>query len=447
MKKLYQMLAVMGILGMSQAHAAGFALIEQSVSGMGTAYAGSGSTAEDATTVWFNPAGMSKFCTPQIVSGVQGIFPRARFHNDDSTLSPGLGGTRLRGGSGGNCGVKAALPSFYYVRPLSCGWTFGLGVNSPFGLATHYESNWVGRYYGRYSKILTLNINPSLSYQICDNLSIGAGFNAQYLRATLTNSVDFGSIIFALTQGQLGARQGQDGRAKIKGDSWGFGGNVGLLWDINCQTSLGLAYRSEIRQHIKGHVDYDNVPAFPPGLRANFQDVNVNARVTLPSTVLLSGVHHVNCNWDVMADIMWTKWDSVKRLRVKFEEPSPQADSVVTLRWKNKFRYALGSTYRVCEGLKLRAGLAYDQAPTPNRELRNVRIPDTNRFWTSVGLGYDWNCNIHLDLGYSHLFVRDFKIDKSESLGAGEENFFNGRLKGKYKASTDIVGAQIVYNF
>lgn len=442
MKKLYQLFAIMGILGMThQAHAGGFALIEQSVSGMGTAYAGSAAIAEDATTVWFNPAGMSKICTQQVVFGVQGLFPSAKFDNDDSNMAPGLGGILLTGGDGHDAGVNAALPSFYYVRPLNCGFTFGLGVNTPFGLSTHYESDWVGRYYARYSKIFTVNINPSISYRICDNLSIGAGFDAQYIRATLTNSVDFGSILFALTQGQLGVRQGQDGRAKVKGDAWGFGGNVGLLWDVNCNTSVGLTYRSEIRQLIKGHVEYDDVPA---PLASTFSDAHVKAHVTLPASASLSAVYRIDCSWDVMADVTWTKWSTLKELRVQFD--SLQPDSITTLRWRDTWRYSFGSTYRFCDNWKVRGGVAYDQAPSRNAEFRDPRIPDSNRFWTAVGLGYDWNC-MHFDFGYAHLFVRDFKIDKTEALGVGEEDFFKGHLRGKYKAHVDIVSAQIVYNF
>ncbi len=446
MNKLFKLFTALGMLGMaSQGNASGFALIDQSVSGMGTAYAGSAATAEDATTVWFNPAGMTKFNCQQYVIGAQPIFPSGHFHNEDSIVAPELGGEPLTGPRGSDFGVYGILASSYYVLPLGCGFTCGLALNSPFGLVTHYESTWQGRYYSRFAKGVCININPTIAYQICDNLSIGAGFSAQYFHNNFTQSIDFGSIIFAATLGAEGFPQALDGKARFKGNSWGFGGNVGLLWDVNSCTSVGITYRSAVKHTQKGKVTYNIPDAVPTEIASVFADTRGRSKLTLPQSASISAVHHVNCCWDVMGDITWTGWSSLKHLILKYD--SAQPETVNTLKWKNVLRYSIGTTYRFWDCFKFRTGIAYDEGTARNKVLRAPIVPDTNRFWLSFGLGYDYTESLHLDFGYTHLFALKYKIDKREDLGLNEENFFKGEVRGNYRAHVDVVGVQVVYTF
>ncbi|HET7764956.1 MAG TPA: outer membrane protein transport protein, partial [Burkholderiales bacterium] len=57
--------AIAGIA--TPASAAFFAIAEQNASGIGAAYAGGAAIAEDASTVWYNPAGMTRLTRPQLV--------------------------------------------------------------------------------------------------------------------------------------------------------------------------------------------------------------------------------------------------------------------------------------------------------------------------------------------------------------------------------------------
>jgi long-chain fatty acid transport protein len=427
-----------------QAFSAGFFIFEQSASGLGNAFAGSAAVAEDATTIFFNPAGLSRLCHQQVVAGVSGIFPYAKFHNDDSPLSPALGNGPLFGGNGGNAAKNALIGHFYYAKPWRCGLSFGFGMTAPFGLITKYDSEWVGRYHATYSKLRTFNINPCLAYSFNKCISIGVGFNAMYAKADLRNAIDFGSILFAQTGGMVGVPQLQDGKGKVTGDSWGYGGNIGLLWDITKCTRLGLHYRSEIRQHLKGKIHLDDVPTPLAGV---FVDgAHAKAKVTLPSLLTFSAYHQINPCWAVLGDITWTKWDVLRRLRIKFD--SPQPDAITTLKWENTFRYALAVNYRPCCPLLLRAGLAYDETPIPNKKHRTPRIPDQNRIWATLGCGYDWLSCLHFDFAYAHLFVKKPKVDKTSFINNPEsEDFFRGGLRGHWNARTDIVSAQVVWDF
>ncbi|HYL18911.1 MAG TPA: outer membrane protein transport protein, partial [Burkholderiales bacterium] len=176
------------------ASAAGFALIEQSPSQVGNAFAGGAASAEDASTIYFNPAGMTQLSGKQIVVGVHGIKPSAEFNNSGSHLNAPLTAFPLTGGTGGDAGSWAAVPNVYASWQLSPQWFIGLGINSPFGLSTDYDSNWVGRYQGITSDLMTVNINPSIAYKINDKISVGAGVSAQYIDVDLKKAIDFGTI-------------------------------------------------------------------------------------------------------------------------------------------------------------------------------------------------------------------------------------------------------------
>ena len=184
----------------SNASASGFALIEESVSAMGNAYAGAGTSAYDASILYFNPAGITKICGNQAVAGVHFVIPSSKYHNKEAYpyLSPN---TPMTGGDGGDAGKFAPVGNLYAVSNCNNRIFYGIGVNSPFGLETVYDGDWVGRYYALKSAILSININPTIAYRINDCLSIGAGFSAMYFYAKLTNAVDFGSILFAYKSG------------------------------------------------------------------------------------------------------------------------------------------------------------------------------------------------------------------------------------------------------
>src|SRR3954447_22284430 len=158
------------MLGASQSFAAGFALQENSGSGLGNAYAGGAASAEDASTVWSNPAGMSRIGTNQAVAAINLIGPSMKFSNDGSLPAA----QQPLGGDGGNAGKSAVVPNLYLVLPINSQWAFGLGINAPFGLITEYDDTWLGRYQAIKSDVKTINVNPALSYKF-DKWTIAAG--------------------------------------------------------------------------------------------------------------------------------------------------------------------------------------------------------------------------------------------------------------------------------
>lgn len=419
------------------AQGAGFALIEQSASGMGNAFAGGAAVAEDATTVFFNPAGMTRIEGRQAVLGLHWISPKADFTDTGSQAGDGSPLT----GSGDDGGEEAVVGNAYLVTDLDERWKFGLGLNAPFGLSTKYDADWVGRYHAIESELRTVNLNPSFAVRMSDALSLGFGVNAQYVDVKLTSAVDFGTLI--------GAPQAADGQATIKGTNWAYGWNLGMLYNIDPQTRLGMAYRSRVRQKVDGTADFSYPNPTVAGAAAAglfggaFVDTDASADVTLPASASVSLFHRYDDRLAVMGDLTWTGWGVFDELRVEYANPN-QPDTVTTENWKDSWRLALGLDYTLDPRLTLRGGIAYDQSPIPDDQHRTPRIPGNGRRWLALGLGYRIGKTTALDLGYAHLFVSDTGIDNTLETAYPA---LNHTLKGDYESSVDILSAQFKVDF
>lgn len=397
------------------AQAAGFALAEQSASGLGNAYAGAAAIAEDASTVFTNPAGMTYIEGTQAAGVLHLIKPSVKFNNQNSAA----GFNRTPGGEGGDAGSLAFVPNFYLVTPLTDNVKFGLGVNAPFGLKTEYDKDWIGRFQGIKSDLKTININPSLAFKVNDQLSLGFGLSAMRTEAELTSAVNLVT---------------SERSSTVKGDDWGFGFNLGAIYQATNDTRIGVAYRSKVEQHLKGDVKFSisNGPT-PNG--------DVNADITLPESFSVSAFSKLNDTWDLMGDITWTRWSQFDELAIYRDSGALLLPST-TENWNNTMRYSVGVNYHYSDTLKLRAGLAFDEGPIDN-QFRTTRIPDNDRKWLSFGVGWQTTPTTKLDVGYAHLFVKDPKISDDQTSPFPGKGFVNG----EYDGSVDILSMQITHNF
>lgn len=429
---------ISGSLLAAQVHGSGFALIENSGTGMGNAFAGGSANAEDASTVFFNPAGMMKIKSEQFVFVGHAIMPKAKFSNSGSELADSYNGQLMTGDQSADGGQNALVPNIYYVRNIEPGLKFGLGINVPFGLSVKYDDDWIGRYHAVESELSTLNINPAIAYNASEKLSLGFGVSLISAEVILSSAVDFGALILQPQQ--------QDGFVYIEGDNSGdlsYGWNAGLLYDVSGSTRIGIAYRSKIENTLTGTADF-TVPGAMSSVTDTglFTDSNLSSDVTFPDTLSLSTFHKYNESLEVMADITWTGWGSFRELRIKYDNPA-QPDSVTTEEWKNTLRYAIGMNYRGYPKWVIRAGIAYDETPVPNSQRRTPRIPDNNRLWLSFGGGYQLNESMLMDFGYSHLSIRDVDIDNEFEASSPQ---LGSTLKGTYDSSVDILSLQLTWN-
>jgi long-chain fatty acid transport protein len=408
-------LALLGLGWPGQSvQASGYALREQSASALGNAFAGSTAGAEDVSYMFFNPAGLTRHPGSQIIGVGNLIMPHLTIH--DARASTG-GGAPIDGNEGGrDAGEAAFVPVLYGLLDLQRSFgleqniKLGLGVNEPFGVETDYRDGWSGRYYALHSKIMAVNVNPVVAWEVVDGLSVAAGLQIQYMRARLTNAIDFGSIGQAF--GVPGAvPTQQDGVAKVRGDDIGYGFNLGVLYEPWAGTRVGAAYRSAIDQTLHGDGNF-KLDGAGVGraltARGLFQNGGINANVTTPETVSFGAYHQLSPEWAVMGEAEWTRWSRFKGLTIKFDNPA-QPNSVTDDNWEDTWFVALGATWRPNEMWTLRGGVALDQDPIPDSR-RTPRIPTDDRYWLSFGAGYLPCANLAIDFGYTHVFMKDASI-------------------------------------
>ena len=421
--------AVLLALASQTVQASGFALIEQSASGQGSAYAGAAANAEDASVMWFNPAGLTEIKGSQAIIGAHIISPTAKFSDEGST-----GPTGVLGGGGDDGATIGFVPNIYWKGKVA-DYDIGLGINVPFGQHISYDGNWAGRYNATETNLRTLNINPAIAHKMNDKVSFGFGLNAQYVDVVLEQKIN-----------QTAIGDPTVGNAKVTGDSWAFGYNLGFMFKPNDTLNVGLAYRSAMTHNVKGKVRYSDVnstvpiAAGPTYLNQVLYNADASSKVDLPATASLGIDYNLSDRINLLASTTWTGWKAYDELVIEFDNGSPDSES--NQNFKDSMRYALGLTYQLDEQLKLRTGIAFDESPVPNKYSRSPRTPDTDRTWLAFGFGYKMSKSMDLDIGYSHVFA-----DKSDVNYTTTSSLGDNVLIGAYDTSVDIFSAQLVWKY
>lgn len=413
------------------AHGAGFALIEQGASGMGNAYAGAAALGEDASTVFFNPAGMARLKTANIVLAGHAVKLDVDFTDRGSTMpgNPAAPSTVFpkTGGNGGNAGDTFLIPNFFAVVPLGERWRVGLGVSAPWGLKTEYDAGWIGRFQAQKTEIASLNINPSLSFAPSERFSLGVGINYTQLDAELTR------------QARL-AVSPIEGNSRLVGSDYSVSWNAGALWQMTETIRLGLAYRSDQKYDLSGaQTLYGPTGAAVPG-----QNFDISAKLKLPAMMSLSGVWDFSEKWSLLGDATYTTWSDIQDF-VVLNAATGQESTRLELKLRDSWRYSLGLNYRMTETFMWRVGTAFDQSPVRNAETRTANLPDADRYWLS--LGFRWQAGKHsrLDVGYAHLFVRNATINHTAPGSLGQFN--GGTITGDFSTSVNIVSVGYTHSF
>lgn len=441
--------------------AAGFALQENSASGLGNAYAGGAAVAEDASTLWSNAAGMARLGSAQVAGALNLIRPSLKFRNANSEPAA----LQQLGNEGGDAGSLNVVPNLYFTMPIDKQWSVGVGINAPFGLVSEYDNGWIGRFQGLKSEIKTINVNPAVSWKPTDNLAIGLGANYQHIDATFTSNVNYSGVLFSaagctgpnpnpqICGGIVQAAAGLQSNAKVTGSDYGWGWNLGVLVDLTPEHRIGMQYRSAINYTVTGDASFDN-PAVPAPLAPLATAVNngllynsgITSRIKLPEIVNVSYFGKLNAQWDLMADLQYTGWGSIQQLTFTRSNGDPL--QTTNEKFDDAWRFAVGANYRYNEQWMFRGGLAYDQSPVQDG-YRTVRLPDADRTWLTLGAQYRFSPTLWLDFGGAYIWIRSASINDigSTNLGVPPSVEQNGRVNGSYDNYTVILSAQLTYAF
>jgi len=425
--------------------ASSFQILEQSPSLIGTAFSGTASRAEDASTVFFNPAGMARLDGASTTLGGNIILVQSEFEDEGSTNAAG----QPLEGSEDETDEPGLVPNFYYVRPLNERLTSGVGVNAPFGLRSEYDEGWKGRYHATESELATINVNPTLAYEATEDLSFGIGLSYQYADVTLENEIDSWAACRSNPLSVPGNCTGlggpgnrdADSSVEIEGDDSDVIFDLSMHWQPSDRTSVGVTWRQGAEYDLEGTADFSQSSscARNPSCSGSLTrlDGDIDADVELPDTITLSASHRVDDVWSVHGDIAWTEWSVLQEIPIENTQ-NGQNVAELELNYDDTFRYAVGATYRAAKPWTFRFGLAYDEAPQESAEFVTPRIPDADRTWTTFGFNYALSPNASIDFGYAHLFVDDVSIDNAAQ---------GNTLKGEFDASVDIVSVQGNWRF
>jgi long-chain fatty acid transport protein len=405
-------------LASTQLFASGFALNEQSISGMGTGFAGRSSSADDASTVYGNPAGMSRIKREQVSVGAAAIVAKTD-----------ISGRGTFGGSNdGDMVPFVAVPMGYYVKPIDDNWTFGFGMYAPFGLVTDYEGGFAGRYWGDKSHVQVITLQPTVSYAFNDKVSIGFGPTINRIDGELTSAT-----LTAATPGR------NDGEVKIKGDDTAFGFNIGVLVQATDNTRLGLTYHSKVKYKLEGDTKIQGL-GFGPFSGGKY---DASLDISTPESVDFSVTHELNEDWTLYAGSTWTRWSRLKEISVENSGvPAPLQPAIGTIteeqNWHDTWSHAIGAAYKLNKQWTLRTGLSMDQSPVNNTN-RSPRIPTGDRKAISFGAGWSPTDDLTIDFAYSYLKEEDAKINLVSAT--------KGAYQAKYENSAHGFGTSVTYRF
>ena len=459
----------------STAQASGYRFGSQSVSAQGTADA-SGAEAADASTIFYNPAGLSRLEGTQFLGGGTLVVPHSTYQD---TGSKTFTGRDPRGTTKDYVPDAVFAPALYASKKLNEQWTVGMGMFVPYGAKLDYGNDWSGRYAITNIKLEAIALNPSVSFKLNERHSFGFGVTAEHMKAELGQAVDVPGTVKAMhdkspaaaiafvtnigrTQGAAAAGAAQqalnntkDGHASMDGDDWGFGFNLGYLYQMNEGTRFGISYRSTISHKLKGDTIWDfsqvsNNAAVNGFISAASGKVNSKALVELrtPETVSINAFHQMDDRWALMGDVTWTRTSRLENLDIQFP-PTAEGAERIRQNWKDTYRVSLGTNYKYSENLLLRAGIAHDQAPVRSAELRHPALPDSDRMQYSVGANWKLNANSSIDLAYSYIDFKDADVNYKNlcspvmtgCTGNGETT------KGLFKTRMQLIGLAYNYKF
>lgn len=382
--------------------------------------------AGDIATMIYNPATLSAVHGTSAVFGVTGIVTRGHFK---SVEGRSIVGPPVSGNSGGDNSASAPLPNLHVGFDVADGWRAGLSVTSNYGLGTHYNGDWVGRYYTLDAKLLSIVAQPTVSWQATPWLALGAGIMMQYVQTHTTAALDFGTIDAVAFSGAFGGIPGaSDGKIRTTMSDLGVGFSVGALIEPWTGTRFGISYRSAMTQKLDGDARFSlggPVGAGIAGATGGFRTTGVSAKLRLPPQIFVGAQQDLGNGLTIYGDVNWLGWSRLKNLKLVFDNPA-QPDVLIKLPWKDSYFFALGASYRVTDRLTLRGGMARDLSPAHGIGV-TPEIPDGNAWWVSSGVEYRWSDSVVINAALGATFTENVRVDQKAT---GPGNAFRGDLSG-----------------
>ncbi len=357
-------LAGTALMSAVPAQAGGISLYEVGTTDVGLASAGYTARAQDASTVFTNPAGMTRLEGSQLTLGAQMLYGDLGFSIGAGT-SPELGSN-----TGGNPVGWFPGGGMFYSYSVSPDLKLGFAATGNFGLAQKYDAGWVGRYHVQESTLLGMSLLPSVAYRINPQVSVGASLNAMY--GIFKTVVAVNNIV------------GADGQLKVDNRKWGFGGNLGVMYEPSATTRFGLTYTSQVKLGFSAPAEFSGIS---PGLEALLKarglfNSTLDVGVNVPQGVNGSFYTALDDRWAVLGSVGWQQWSRFGEVRISVDASNP-INLTTALDFKDTWHVAAGAQYRMSGPWLLNAGIAYDSS-----------LQDTANISPSLPSGAQWRFGV-----------------------------------------------------
>lgn len=370
---------------------------------VGLAGAGSAARAQDAGTIATNPAGMMLLGKSEMLYGGQMIYA-------DLAFTPGPG-TTTSGGDGGQPGGWIPAGSFFYTDTASSRVKYGIGMYSNFGSMLKYDDDWVGRYNVQRGTLLGLSLTPAIAYRADEHFSIGAAANLMY--GKLESQVAVNNVLDAVGDGQL----------KLDDSTWGLGGNIGLLYEFDAKSRMGLTYNSQVKLNFAGGNEWSNLGPGLENLLENRGLLNSKTHVdlTVPQQVMLSYYRETNPKWSIMGNVGWQNWSKFGYAGIEVDSTNP-ISLVKELNYKDTWHGAIGAQYHPDPKWILSCGISYDSSAVDD-ENRSVTAPMGEIWQLGLGATHIISPTTSVNFAYTFGWLGDMPVTQTKGSGTVQGSY------------------------
>jgi long-chain fatty acid transport protein len=380
---------------------------------LGPALSGLTAQADNATTVFWSPAGITRLDQQELLVGATLAVTESKFEVDESNRS---------GGSADNDTSLLAIPSFYYAHPINDKWSAGAALTVPSGFGNQYGKSWSGRYLSEESDLAFVALSGTLGYRFNDHWSIGGGPIVLYTDST--------------SKARVNNLVGPDGKIELEEDGFGFGWQLGLMYEFSESARIGAVYRAEIDPDLSGNPKLNNLdPLLEAGLNAlGLLDEDIDVDFKVPEQVQLGYYQDLTKDWSFTLDAMWINMSQFGINHVSVDSASVSLDGS----FKDNWLFSTGLRYRYRPDLAFSVGGLYMTSPTTDAR-RTIALPVDRVI--AVGAGVEWQWKgfvIHNNLNYADL--GDGDLDQDGGLA--------GRIEGSFDTNYAVVlDTQIIKRF
>jgi len=391
---------IAGLVAPGQALAGGLLAYEIGTADVALASAGYGARAQDASTIFTNPAGMTRLEGSQVLLAPQLLYGNVGFSIGSGTSSA------LGTDDGGNPIGWFPSGGSFFSYSVSHDLKLGFGAAGSFGLGEAYHDNWVGRYYVQAATLIGLSLLPSIAYRLHDKFSAGLAVNVMY--GVLKEQVAINNIGGA-----------PDAQLKVDSTTWGWGLNLGLLYEADSETRFGLTYNSRVKLGFSGPAQFSGLQ---PGLQAllgaaGLLTATITADLIVPQQVLLGAFHQIDARWAIMGNVSWQQWSTFGMPVIGINNTSNPASLTFNLHYKDTWHGAAGAQVRLSDPWLLNFGIAYDSG-----------FQDSSKVSPMLPVNSAWRLGIG---------AQD-QVGETFSWGVAAEYMYGGTLKVNEQSSVPV---------